>query len=100
MRAALIVIGPQGLGRWQALEVRSFVQQAVERRTPVIPVLLPGVAEIPADLLWLRQLHCVRFSASLDEAAPMSRLLAGIASTPQANIRKAETHRPVPIKSS
>jgi hypothetical protein len=39
------------LGRWQALELQTFISQCVERNIPVIPVLLLGVAEIPENLL-------------------------------------------------
>nr|MBK7064139.1 toll/interleukin-1 receptor domain-containing protein [Deltaproteobacteria bacterium] len=72
--AAAIFLGNNGIGRWQALELRAFVGQCVERSLPVIPVLLPGVAEIPVDLVFLRELRSVKFVAALDDAESLARL--------------------------
>ncbi len=41
VKSVAIFIGPEGLGRWQAIELRSAISQCVERGVPVIPVLLP-----------------------------------------------------------
>jgi hypothetical protein len=54
VKSTAIFLGPGSLGRWQALELRAFVSQCVERQIPVIPVLLPGVKEIPPALVFLR----------------------------------------------
>ena len=69
VKSAAIFIGEQGLGRWEALELRSFISQCVERGIPVIPVLLPGVERIPDDLLFLRELNWVRFTTADDPEA-------------------------------
>jgi len=69
VKSAAIFIGEQGLGRWEALELRSFISQCVERGIPVIPVLLPGVERIPDDLLFLRELNWVRFTTINDPEA-------------------------------
>ena len=61
VKSAAIFIGPHGIGKWQAVEQRAFISQCVERGLPVIPVLLPGVDELPQDLLFLRELNWVRF---------------------------------------
>src|SRR5262249_8150331 len=50
VKSSAIFIGLTGLGRWQALELRSFTSQCIERGIPVIPVLLPGVQSIPNEL--------------------------------------------------
>ena len=47
VKTAAICLGTHGLGRWQALELRSFISQCVEAGKPVIPVLLPGVTSVP-----------------------------------------------------
>jgi CHASE2 domain-containing sensor protein len=78
VRSTAIFLGPGGLGRWQALELRAFVSQCVERQMPVIPVLLPGVDEIPKSLVFLRELNWVRFHRSPDEAEALDRLVWGI----------------------
>jgi hypothetical protein len=76
-RTAAIFIGPHGLGRWQALELRSFISQAIEHGIPTIPVLLPHVNEIPNELRFLRELNAVWFKTAEDESA-MTKLVWGI----------------------
>nr|WP_221373778.1 toll/interleukin-1 receptor domain-containing protein [Actinoplanes polyasparticus] len=76
--AAAVCIGPASVGRWQALEIRTFLEQCVERQVPVIPVLLPGADRIPAELVFLRNLHHVRFTDHLDEPAALNDLVWGI----------------------
>jgi hypothetical protein len=78
VRSAAIFLGPGSLGRWQALELRAFVSQCIERQIPVIPVLLPGVHEVAAALVFLRELNCVSFHRSPDEEEPLDRLVWGI----------------------
>jgi hypothetical protein len=77
VKSAAVFIGPNGLGRWQAVELRGFVAQCVERGIPVIPVLLPGVTSIPGDLVFLNQLHSVAFP-SLDNEDALDGLEWGI----------------------
>jgi hypothetical protein len=69
VKSAAIFIGQQGLGRWQALELRSFISQCVENGIPVIPVLLPGVDSFPDTLPFLKELNGIRFSRVDDEDA-------------------------------
>lgn len=73
-----VVIGTSGLGRWQAAELRASISRCVEDGIPVIPVLLPGVKEIPSNLLFLRELNAVAFEHSVDEDVPLQRLAWGI----------------------
>lgn len=67
IKTAAICFGRSGLGRWQTLELKAFITQCVERDIPVIPVLLPGVNEIPEDLLFLREFHAVTFNESIED---------------------------------
>ncbi len=53
--SAAIFIGKNGLGKWQIIELRSFISQCVNRDIPVIPVLLPGVTNLPPDLVFLNE---------------------------------------------
>jgi hypothetical protein len=78
VQAAAIVLGPEGVGRWQALEIRSFIEQCVDRGIPVIPVLLPGVAKIPDNLSFMKQLNCVKFEETVREEAALQKLIWGI----------------------
>jgi WD40 repeat protein/GTPase SAR1 family protein len=77
MPAAAIVIGSDGLGRWELVEMRAFLQECVERDIPVIPVLLPG-ATFPDELRFLKQLNWVLFGKTLDEEDAISRLIWGV----------------------
>src|SRR5579872_2572633 len=87
VRSAAICIGPSGLGRWQAMELRAFVSECVERGLPVIPVLLPGVSEIPADLPFLKGLSYVKFRKTIRESDGLDLLEWGIT-----GVRPAESH--------
>lgn len=81
VKTAAIFIGPRGIGRWQTLELRSFVSRCVDEDVPVIPVLLPG-AKWPEDLLFLKELNAVAFDESIEEIEPFRRLVWGITGTP------------------
>lgn len=69
VKSAAIFIGPHGIGPWEAVELRSFISQCVDRKLPVIPVLLPGVSSFPPDLVFLRELHGIRFESMEDHEA-------------------------------
>ena len=78
VKAAAVVIGMSGVGRWEVVELRAFVSRCVEHGTPLIPVLLPGVASIPDDLTFLRELNWVKFTHDISEEDGISRLVWGI----------------------
>jgi hypothetical protein len=78
VKSAAIFIGPQGLGKWQAVELRSFISQCVERNIPIIPVLLPGVIGLPEELLFLKELNWVQFKEKIDEVEALDNLEWGI----------------------
>lgn len=59
IKSAAIFIGLTGLGKWQAIELQTLTSQFVNRDSPVIPVLLPGVNKIPDDLPFLQQFNWV-----------------------------------------
>ena len=70
VKSAGIFIGQSGLGRWQLVELKAFIEECVRRELPVIPVLLPAVTEVPQELKFLKQLRWVQISKQpLDEAA-------------------------------
>ena len=78
IKTAAIFIGQEGLGRWQALELKSFINECVERGIPVIPVLLPGVEQIPENLIFLKNFHAVFFGTSIDDEKALFQLEWGI----------------------
>ena len=73
IKTAAIFIGQTGLGRWQALELETFISRCVELGIPVIPVLLPNVTEIPENLIFLRNFHAVAFHGSIDDEKTASQ---------------------------
>lgn len=89
VRSAAIFLGPSGIGKWEALETRTFITTCVESDRPVIPVLLPGVTEIPKNLLLLRELNSVIFSNTVDDDAALDRLQWGITGVKPDNIRES-----------
>ncbi|MBD2471441.1 toll/interleukin-1 receptor domain-containing protein [Nostoc sp. FACHB-145] len=78
VKSAAIFIGSQGLGHWQSWELKAFIAECVENKIPVIPVLLPGVNNLPEDLLFLKQLRWVAFSNRVDDEAAINLLAWGI----------------------
>jgi len=78
VKAAAVIIGKAGVGRWQAVELRTFVSRCVEQGIPLIPVLLPGVTSIPDDLPFLCELNCVCFKDNVEEQVEIARLVWGI----------------------
>jgi len=78
VKCAAIFVGPNGLGNWEILELRVFISQCINRGIPVIPVLLPGVKEIPEELWFFKELMWVRFFESVDEIEVLDNLEWGI----------------------
>lgn len=75
-RSAAVIVGKDGLGPWEIPEMRACLQEAVTRKLPVIPVLLPG-ASVPDLPLFLRLYTWVDFRNGIDEAG-LDRLQWGI----------------------
>jgi len=90
VRSAAIFFGLNGLGAWQTAELRTLVSRCVERKLPVIPVLLPGVISIPTELLFLHELRAVRFVSSVDENEIINQLVWGITVARPEKLARAE----------
>lgn len=86
VKSAAIFIGLVGLGKWQTLELRSFISQCVDKNLPVIPVLLPGATRIPLELLFLQEFNRVRFIQKTDEVEALDALEWGIRQASGENI--------------
>jgi hypothetical protein len=98
IKVAAICIGQTGLGRWQKLELKSFISQCVTRNIPVIPVLLPGVEAIPDELPFLKEFHAVLFEGDIRDERAFYKLEWGITGVkPQAPQTGAQSPpRPAP----
>ncbi|MEK6257289.1 MAG: toll/interleukin-1 receptor domain-containing protein [Planctomycetota bacterium] len=67
-KSMAILIGTQGRGPWQDAEIKVAIRLSVEKKFPIVPVLLPGVDKIPEELLFLANHHCIKLSEQdLDE---------------------------------
>lgn len=51
--AAGVFVGPSGYGPWQEMEQEALLRLFVERRCPVIPVILRGLEQVPTLPLFL-----------------------------------------------
>lgn len=76
IRAAAILVGASDLGPWQTMELRTFLDEFVRRRCPVIPVLLWSVSSPPNLPLFLRNLTWVDFRK--DSVRALKLLIWGI----------------------
>lgn len=77
-KTCVVLIGPQGLGRWQAPEAQVALNMKAERGIRVVPVLLPGVApDDPRIPAFLTILHFCVLSSVTDQAG-FERIWAGI----------------------
>jgi TIR domain/Ricin-type beta-trefoil lectin domain-like len=77
VKTAAIILGVKGVGRWQKWEIHAFFAECVERGATVIPVLLPGVDEVPDNLRFLRELMWINFS-SPDDTTALELMIWGI----------------------
>jgi hypothetical protein len=76
VRSAAVFYGASGQGPWQEREVRALLEQFVERKAPIIPVLLPDAPLKPDLPLFLRSLVWVDFRSN--DPDPFDQLLWGI----------------------
>lgn len=76
IQAAAVFIGHSGLGPWQNAEMRAFLNNFVERRIPIIPVILETADREPELPIFLRSVTWVDFRRQAPD--PLDRLLWGI----------------------
>ena len=76
IRTAALFVGDSGVGPWQEMELRSFLEEFLRRSCPVIPVILPECKAVPQLPLFLRQLTWVDFRKKTPD--PFKQLLWGI----------------------
>lgn len=74
IKSATVFVGKSGIGPWQDIEIRAFINAFVERKCPVIPAILTDNAP-PLPIL-LKNLHYVNFS--IPDPDPIDQLLWGI----------------------
>ncbi|MCP4110984.1 MAG: TIR domain-containing protein [Desulfobacteraceae bacterium] len=76
IRAVAVFVGETGIGPWQNMEQEAFLRQFVDRRCPVIPVILPECKNEPKLPVFLSGMTWVDFRK--DDPDPMDQLIWGI----------------------
>lgn len=71
-KCALVLIGREGVGAWQTMEIKAFISRMLEHECMVIPVLLPH-ADAQQVPLFLQQLNYI--DLRLDYADGLQRLI-------------------------
>ncbi len=77
VKSAVVAIGSSGIGPWEEPEMRACLDQVVQRRLPVIPVLLPGASHRPELPLLLQGVTWVDLRAGFNTVG-LDRLVWGI----------------------
>lgn len=76
-KTAVVMFGPAGLGPWEEPEMRACLSEFVDRKLPVIPVLLPGAPKQPDLPLFLKAFTWVDLRGGLSDDG-LDRLQWGI----------------------
>jgi len=80
IKSVAVLIGREGLGPWQKLELETFLAHAIDRGVPIIPVLLPGAPDGTALPSFLQEFHYVDLRKGLSETN-LYRFVWGITGT-------------------
>ena len=97
IKSAAVCIGKSGMGRWQALELETFIRRCIEADIRVIPVLLPGVDHIPENLLFLANFHAVTFETDINDPKALFGLEWGITLQKPPESRQSSTTTEKPL---
>ena len=76
IRSAAVVVGGDGVGPWQSLEVKALLRKFVKKGSPVIPVILDNCEREPDIPSFLEGFHRVDFRLSSPD--PLEQLIWGI----------------------
>ncbi|MDU9049168.1 MAG: toll/interleukin-1 receptor domain-containing protein [Candidatus Electrothrix sp. Rat3] len=76
VKTAAVFVGPSGMGPWQNMEIEGFLDQFVQRDSPVIPVVLPECEKTPTLLPFLKGFNWIDFRKETPN--PLNQLIWGI----------------------
>jgi hypothetical protein len=76
IKSAAVFVGSSGVGPWQHMELDVFLRQFVDRRCPVIPVVLHDCADAPTLPPFLNGMTWVDFRRPQPD--PLRQLVWGI----------------------
>lgn len=72
-----VLIGKEGLGRWEEAELREALNKQVTEKSPVIPVILPDVVKLALPP-FLQQCHCIDYRDGQGYLERMEKLFLAI----------------------
>ncbi|MEO0804099.1 MAG: GUN4 domain-containing protein [Cyanobacteria bacterium J06642_2] len=91
--AAAVFVGQQGVGPWQSEEIYAFLQEFIQRKCPVIPVMLPDAPKQPRLPIFLKNRHWVDYR--LQAPDPLEQLIWGITDKrPERSVRNGAEPKP------
>ena len=76
IKSAAVFVGKNGIGPWQQQELTVFLREFVNRKCPVIPVLLPDAPKEPKLPIFLKGMTWIDFRKN--ERDSIERLIWGI----------------------
>ncbi len=76
IKSAAVFIGKDGIGPWQQQELSAFLREFVDRKCPVIPVLLSNAPKKPKLPIFLKGMTWSDFRK--DKPNPLEQLIWGI----------------------
>jgi WD40 repeat protein len=77
-KTVAVFVGESGIGPWERMEIDAALNLFVEKKKPLIPVLLPDVKQKPELPIFLRQFNWVKFTGGLNFPKDMNNLVWGI----------------------
>jgi hypothetical protein len=77
-KSAAIFFGLHGVGKWQKKEIDALITQHVDRNIILIPILLPGVNQIPDEFIFLKELNWLQLKSEKIDNDFLNNLVRGI----------------------
>jgi len=77
-RSALLVFGSHEVGQWQKVEIETLLQFSNEANKPIIPLLLPGVNDLPPKFPFLKRYHYLKLNKCLYSGCVCEQLVSAI----------------------
>lgn len=74
VKSAAIFFGIKGLGEWQKEEAFALFTECKDKDKSIIPVLLPGVDDIPQDYRFLKERSFVHFVKGIKDIEALDKL--------------------------
>jgi hypothetical protein len=76
IKCAAVMVGGNGIGPWQSMEISAYLRRFVDRGASVIPVLLEDVIKVPKLPVFIEGMQWVDFRVA--NPNPMKQLMWGI----------------------